>query len=78
VGGLRVKLTFSVGSDAGFSVEDGGDGLDLTFLNALHVLYGEVSEGRVLGAGEHLVVGELPCLSAGHGKDLLEMVLDDH
>lgn len=47
-------------------------------LDTLHVLSGEVAEGRVLGAGEHLVVGELPGFTAGHGEELLEVVLDDH
>lgn len=44
----------------------------------LHVLWGEVTEGRVLGAGKHLVVSEFPGLTTCHGEELLKVVLDDH
>jgi hypothetical protein len=75
---LEVKLTFSGGSDALLSIGDKGNGFHGASLNIFHVICGEVSEGGVLGSGEHLVVGELPCLTTGHGEELLEVVLDDH
>jgi hypothetical protein len=60
------------------SVLDLGNGVGVTFSDALHVLLGEVTEAGVLGAGQERVVGEVPGAAVGHGQDLLEVVLHDH
>ena len=73
-----MQLTFTVGCDALFSVGNERNWFTGVLSNILHVVCGEISEGRVLGAGKHLVVSELPCLTTGHGEELLEVVLDDH
>jgi len=42
------------------------------------VVVREVTEGRVLGFGEQLVISEFPGFAVSLGEDLLEVVLDDH
>ena len=44
----------------------------------LHVLWWEIAEGGVLRFGQQLVVCELPRLAGGFGKDLLEVVFNQH
>jgi len=72
------KLTFTSSGDALLSVVNNGDGSGVLLANILHVFWGEVAEGRVLGTGKHLVVSEFPGLTTGHGEKLLKVVLDDH
>jgi len=75
---ISKKLTFTSGGDALLSVFNKGDGSGVFLANILHVFWGEVTEGRVLGAGKHLVVSEFPGLTTCHGEELLKVVLDDH
>ena len=71
-------LTSAGSGDAGLSVFNLGDGGGGVLVDGLHVLLGKVAEAGVLGAGEELVVGELPRLAASHGQDLLQVVLHNH
>lgn len=67
----------SAGSNGLLGVGDKRHGQDTLGL-FVNVLFGEVTEGGVLGLGEELVLGELPGLTVGHEEDLLEVIFDNH
>jgi hypothetical protein len=67
----------SKGGNRLLSVSDEGHGEDVLLL-PVKVLFGEVTEGRVLGFWEELVHRELPGFAVGLGEHLLKVVLDNH
>lgn len=73
----KAVLTNSLGCD-GLLV--GLDGLHIGNSHGLlgHEVLGEVAEGRVLSAGQQLVVRHLEGLVGGARQTLLQVVLHDH
>ena len=74
---LRVVLTHFGGGDGLLS---GSKRLGLKDSGSLlgHVGSGEVTESRVLGLRQKLVVGLLEGLGAGSAKNVLKVILKDH
>jgi hypothetical protein len=70
-------LTVTLGCNALFGSFNLGYRLNcVTWL--LHVFWGEITEGRVLGFGEQFVVSELPWLTGGLGEHFLEVIFNQH